>query len=170
MSVHSSSLLAGLFTSATDEWPTPRAFFDQMAAEFGPLDLDVCATPENAKCARFFTRVDDGLAQQWAPARCWMNPPYGRTIGAWMAKAWQESQRGALVVCLVPARTDTAWWHDYAAKGQVRFLRGRLRFEGGKHSAPFPSAVVVFHPAERKSQRRRNGVRWTVWLGAGGCI
>lgn len=147
MSVHSSSLLAGLFTSASDEWPTPRSFFDQMVTEFGPLDLDVCATPENAKCARFFTRADDGLAQQWAPSRCWMNPPYGRTIGAWMAKAWQESQRGALVVCLVPARTDTAWWHDYAAKGQVRFLRGRLRFEGGKHSAPFPSAVVVFHPA-----------------------
>ena len=147
MSVPSTALLAGLFTSATDEWPTPRAFFEQMAAEFGPLELDVCATPANAKCASFYTRADDGLAQPWAPARCWMNPPYGRTIGLWMRKAYEESQRGALVVCLVPARTDTAWWHDYAAKGQVRFLRGRLRFEGGKHSAPFPSAVVVFHPA-----------------------
>ena len=145
--VPSTRLFAGLYSSATDEWPTPRAFFDLMAAEFGPLDLDVCATPENAKCARFYTRDDDGLAQPWAPARCWMNPPYGRTIGAWMAKAWQEAQRGALVVCLVPARTDTAWWHDCAAKGQVRFLRGRLRFEGGKSNAPFPSAVVVFHPA-----------------------
>ena len=76
-----------------------------------------------------------------------MNPPYGRDMGKWVRKAYEESQRGALVVCLVPARTDTAWWHDYAAKGYVRFLRGRLRFEGGKHSAPFPSAVVVFHPA-----------------------
>lgn len=137
-----------MFTSSTAEWPTPQAFFDQIAAEFGPFDLDVCATADNAKCGRFFTRHQDGLAQQWAPARCWMNPPYGREIKAWMEKAFTESQRGALVVCLVPARTDTAWWHDYAARGQVRFLRGRLRFEGGKHSAPFPSAVVIFHPKE----------------------
>lgn len=73
-----------------------------------------------------------------------MNPPYGRTIGAWMRKAYEESLKGAVVVCLVPARTDTAWWHDYAAKGKVRFLRGRLKFEGAKANAPFPSALVVF--------------------------
>lgn len=133
------------FSSASDEWPTPQDFFDKCNAEFGPLDLDVCATAENAKCLRYFTKADDGLAQVWS-GRVWMNPPYGREIGAWMAKAWRSSQAGALVVCLVPARTDTAWWHDYAAKGTVRFIRGRLKFGGHKNSAPFPSALVVFSP------------------------
>lgn len=133
------------FSSASDEWPTPQDFFDKCNAEFGPLDLDVCATAENAKCPRYFTKADDGLAQVWS-GRVWMNPPYGREIGAWMAKAWRSSQAGALVVCLVPARTDTAWWHDYAAKGAVRFIRGRLKFGGHKNSAPSPSALVVFSP------------------------
>jgi phage N-6-adenine-methyltransferase len=103
----------------------------------------VCATAENAKCSRYFTIEDDGLAQEWR-GRCWMNPPYGREIGAWMAKAWSSAAAGALVVCLVPARTDTPWWHDYAIKGEVEFLRGRLKFGGHKNPAPFPSAVVVF--------------------------
>jgi phage N-6-adenine-methyltransferase len=111
----------------------------------GPLELDVCASPTNAKCPRYYTREDDGLTQPWE-GKCWMNPPYGRTIGQWMKKAYEESQRGALVVCLVPARTDTAWWHDYATKGQVAFIRGRLKFGGHVNSAPFPSATVVFMP------------------------
>lgn len=132
-----------MFSSATVEWPTPRDFFDKCAAEFGPFDLDPCATAENAKAARYYTKHDDGLAQSWT-GRVWMNPPYGRTISAWMRKAYEESLKGAVVVCLVPARTDTAWWHDYAAKGKVRFLRGRLKFEGAKANAPFPSALVVF--------------------------
>lgn len=136
MSVH--------FSSATDLWATPQDFFDRLNAEFG-FETDVCATDENAKCPKYFTEATDGLAQQWTGV-CWMNPPYGRTIGAWMAKAWHSSQAGATVVCLVPARTDTAWWHDYAAKGEVRFIRGRLKFGGHKNSAPFPSAVVVFRP------------------------
>lgn len=79
-----------------------------------------------------------------------MNPPYGRSIGLWMAKAYEESMRGALVVCLVPARTDTRWWHDYAMKGEIRLYKGRIRFVGAKASAPFPSAVVVFRPANFK--------------------
>lgn len=133
------------FSSRTDEWPTPRDFFERVSDEFGPFDLDPCATPENAKCARFFTRDDDGLAQDWT-GKVWMNPPYGREIGRWMRKAHESSLAGALVVCLVPARTDTAWWHDYAAKGRVRFVRGRLKFGGSRTSAPFPSALVVFAP------------------------
>jgi phage N-6-adenine-methyltransferase len=133
------------FSSASDDWPTPQDFFDRMNALYGPLELDVCASPENAKCPRYYTRDDDGLAQPW-DGKCWMNPPYGRTIGQWMKKAYEESQRGALVVCLVPARTDTAWWHDYATKGQVTFIRGRLKFGGHVNSAPFPSATVVFLP------------------------
>ena len=134
-------------SSRTDEWPTPPDVFSQLAREFGPFDLDPCATPENAKCPRYFTRADNGLAQHWA-GRVYLNPPYGRHgggIAAWMRKAWESVQNGTdLVVCLVPARVDTAWWHDYAARGEVRFLRGRVRFEGASSGAPFPSAVVVF--------------------------
>ena len=130
------------FSSATDLWATPQDLFDRLHAQYG-FETDVCATLENAKCPKFFTKADDGLAQQWSGV-CWMNPPYGRQIGAWMAKAYQASQAGATAVCLVPARTDTAWWHDYAAKGAAEFLRGRLKFGDHKNSAPFPSAIVVF--------------------------
>lgn len=136
--------LAVHFSSATDLWATPQAFFDSVAIEF-PFQLDVCALPENAKCPRYFTPAQDGLAQVWKGV-CWMNPPYGREIGKWVKKAFESAQEGATVVCLLPARTDTAWWHDYAAKGEVRFLRGRLKFGGQKNSAPFPSALVVFRP------------------------
>lgn len=134
-----------LLSSVKMDWATPQAFFDNLNTEFG-FTLDPCAAPETAKCLEFFTPLDDGLNKTWAPHRCFMNPPYGREIGKWMRKAYEESLKGALVVCLVPSRTDTAWWHDYAIKGEVRFLRGRLKFEGALHPAPFPNAVVVFHP------------------------
>lgn len=137
MSVH--------FSSATDLWATPQDTFDALNEEF-QFNTDVCANADNAKCKHFYTVEDDGLSQPWIGS-CWMNPPYGRTIKAWMRKAHEESQKGATVVCLVPARTDTAWWHDYAVKGEVRFIRGRLKFGGHKNSAPFPSAVVVFRGA-----------------------
>jgi phage N-6-adenine-methyltransferase len=132
-----------MFSSATDLWYTPQDFFDKLNAEFG-FELDVCDTAENAKCARFYTKEDDGLEQPWEGV-CWMNPPYGRVIGQWVKKAAIEAAKGATVVCLVPARTDTAWWHDYCIKyGDIRFIRGRLKFGGQKNSAPFPSAVVIF--------------------------
>lgn len=134
-----------MFSSRTDDWATPADLYAELDAEFS-FTLDPCATPDNAKCPSFYTREDDGLAKPWS-GHVFMNPPYGAAIGLWMAKAWLEAQRGALVVCLVPARVDTAWWHDYAAKGEVRFLRGRLRFGTAEHSAPFPSAVVVFRPS-----------------------
>ncbi len=130
------------FSSATDDWSTPQELFDQLEAEFG-FDLDVCATAENAKCERFFTRDVDGLGQPWA-GNCWMNPPYGDAIGDWVAKAHATGDEGWLVVCLLPARTDTNWWWDHARYGEVRFLKGRLRFGGAESSAPFPSCVVIF--------------------------
>lgn len=133
------------FSSATDEWPTPQEFFDNVSAEFGPFDLDPCCTTESAKAPKFFTKAEDGLAQSWH-GKVWMNPPYGRTIGLWMAKAYQAFKDGATVVCLVPARTDTAWWHEFAMKGEVRFVRGRIKFAGHRWNAPFPSALVVFKP------------------------
>jgi phage N-6-adenine-methyltransferase len=131
-----------MFSSKTDLWATPQDFFDKLNAVHG-FELDVCATPDNAKCNKYYTVADDGLAQQWKGV-CWMNPPYGRDIKAWMKKAYESSLNGAKVVCLVPARTDTQWWHDYAMKGQIEFIKGRLKFGGHKDSAPFPSAVVVF--------------------------
>lgn len=133
------------FSSECHTWATPPDLFAELDREFG-FTLDVCALPENSKCERFFTPDDDGLSQPW-DGICWMNPPYGREIGRWMRKAFEESQRGATVVCLVPARTDTAWWHDWAMKGEIRFLRGRVRFVGAKANAPFPSALVIFRGA-----------------------
>lgn len=134
------------FSSDTDQWSTPQSFFDGLHTEFC-FDLDVCADADNAKCAAYYTSETDGLAQDWGRHRCWMNPPYGRSIGQWLKKAYEASLQGALVVCLVPARTDTAWWHDICSKAaDIRFVRGRLKFGTAKHNAPFPSAVVIFRP------------------------
>jgi site-specific DNA-methyltransferase (adenine-specific) len=98
------------FSSATPEWETPQALFDELSHIFGGFTLDPCATTQNAKCTRFFTREDDGLSQPWT-GKVFVNPPYGREIGKWVRKAYEESQNGALVVCLLPARVDTRWWH-----------------------------------------------------------
>jgi phage N-6-adenine-methyltransferase len=136
MSVH--------FSSETDLWSTPQDFFDRLNAIYH-FRTDVCATHQNAKCSHYFTKEDDGLSKEWGGV-CWMNPPYGREIGKWMKKAYESSQAGTTVVCLVPARTDTKWWHSYAMKGQIEFIKGRLKFGGSKNSAPFPNAVVVFKP------------------------
>lgn len=132
------------FSSASDNWATPPEFFASIEKEFGKFDLDVCASASNAKCKVYFTEKDDGLRQRWS-GKIWMNPPYGRTIGKWMKKAYDSARSGAFVVCLIPARTDTSWWHEYAARGTVRFIRGRLKFGGHKNSAPFPSALVIFN-------------------------
>lgn len=142
------------FKSEVHTWETPIDLFRRLNAEFR-FQLDVCALPDTAKCARYFTPADDGLAQPWDGV-CWMNPPYGRQIGHWMRKAFEESQRGCTVVCLVPARTDTEWWHQYALRGEIRFLRGRLRFGGAVSSAPFPSAIVIFR--DRWCERRPDGI------------
>ena len=136
-----------LFTSDTNEWGTPRHLFDLIHGEFG-FDLDVCANAENAKCERFYSKEQNGLALPWAPSRCWMNPPYGREIGRWVARAKIEAVAGALVVGLVPARTDAAWWHENVMRGatEVRLIAGRLCFGRSLTPAPFPSAVVVWRP------------------------
>jgi phage N-6-adenine-methyltransferase len=140
------------FSSATCEWSTPPALFAELDREHH-FTLDVCATSENAKCERFFTRQENGLAQPWT-GRVWCNPPYGRFIGRWVRKAFQSVQSGEaeIVVCLLPARPGSSWFQDYALLGEVRFLRGRLRFGGAKNSAPFPSAVVVFRDAQNRNE------------------
>ena len=133
-----------MFSSETDLWSTPQDTFDKLNSEFGFV-LDVCATKENAKCNQFYTLENDGLAQKWSGV-CWMNPPYGRQIGKWIQKAYESSPHGATVVCLLPSRTDTKWFHDYCMKGEIRFIKGRLKFGGSKNSAPFPSMIVIFRP------------------------
>lgn len=146
------------FSSATDDWATPPELFAKLDARWR-FTLDPCASPENAVCRRYFTIADNGLLQPWR-GRVFLNPPYGRVIGKWVAKALAEVQLGnaELVVALLPARTDTAWWHDWVLPcAQVEFLRGRLKFGGSKHSAPFPSCLAVyqrplrnpFHNSER---------------------
>lgn len=134
----------GMFSSASDEWETPQYLFDELNREFH-FNIDVCATQENAKCEQYYDKSMDGLLQSWAGG-VWMNPPYGRNIGKWVKKAYESSLNGATVVCLLPSRTDTAWWHDYCMKGEIRFIRGRLKFGNSKNSAPFPSVVVIFKP------------------------
>lgn len=129
-----------MFSSKTDLWETPQELFDKYNAIYN-FNTDVCALPENAKCEHFFTPEIDGLQQEWQGV-CWCNPPYGRKIGEWVKKA---AEANATVVMLLPARTDTKWFHDYCKPlGQVEFLRGRLRFGGSKNAAPFPSMIVVF--------------------------
>ena len=130
------------FSSDSVEWETPQALFD-LINSVANFETDVCASPDKAKCPVFYTPEVDGLAQDWS-GMCWMNPPYGRSISNWMRKAEHESRKpDTTVVCLLPARTDTAWWHEYALKGMVLYIRGRLKFGGHKNSAPFPSAIVV---------------------------
>lgn len=146
------------FSSRKTDWETPRELFRVWDASHGPFTLDVCATARNAKCGRYFSPEINGLIQPWRGV-CWMNPPYGRAIGLWIAKAMAEIEaaRAKRIVCLVPARTDTAWWHDFILPhGAVHFLRGRVRFEGAEHPAPFPSAIVVFErlPASEQQHAR----------------
>jgi len=141
-----------MFSSATDMWETPQDFFDKLNDEFH-FTLDACATGANRKCDRYFSERDNGLAQNWAGHTVWCNPPYGRKKTAlWVQKAVQESWcLGTTVVMLLPARTDTAWFHDFIlGRSEIRFVRGRLKFGGSKDSAPFPSMVVVFGEKMRK--------------------
>lgn len=137
------------FSSQTDDWSTPQWLFDSISREF-LFTLDPCASRENAKCRQYFTKQEDGLMLSWEGETVFMNPPYGRIIGRWIRKAHEEARRGATVVCLVPARTDTEWFHRYCVSAEVRFLRGRLKFGSAKSSAPFPSAIIIFRSRMRR--------------------
>ena len=135
-----------LFSSKTFEWETPRDFFDKLNWRFGPFNLDPCATKESAKCVNYYTKENDGLSKSWKGHTVFVNPPYGRQIHKWIEKAYNESMdNGTTVVMLIPARTDTRYWHDYVMKArEIHFVKGRLKFGDSTNSAPFPSAVVVF--------------------------
>lgn len=141
-----------MFSSKTDQWATPQYFYDELNREFN-FTLDPCADDYNHKCEKYFTKEIDGLSQDWSGQRVFCNPPYGKEIGDWVKKCYEEVQNGCpLAVLLVPARTDTRWFHNYIYKkaAEIRFIKGRLKFGDAQNSAPFPSMVVVFREEEEK--------------------
>ena len=145
------------FSSVTNEWATPPELYAWLDARFH-FTLDPCCTHETAKCQKHFTIVEDGLSKSWGEETVFMNPPYGRAIGIWVKKAFEACEKGATVVCLIPARTDTKWWYKYCtAADEIIFFVGRVKFiENGKrikNSAPFPSCAVVFRPKVVKNLR-----------------
>ena len=132
-----------MFSSKTYEWETPQDFFNELNKEFC-FTLDPCAAKENAKCKKFYTKKDDGLSKSWDNEIVFCNPPYGREIGKWVKKA--SELRNGKVIMLIPSRTDTKWFHDYIYnKTEIRFIKGRLKFNDLKNSAPFPSMIVIFN-------------------------
>ena len=136
----------GLFTSNTDLWSTPISFYNELNKQF-KFTLDPCCTEDNRKCDKYFTKEDDGLSQSWQGETVFMNPPYGREIVKWVKKAYEESLKpDTKIVMLLPARTDTRWFHDYIYhKSKITFVKGRLKFGDGKNPAPFPSMVVEYY-------------------------
>jgi site-specific DNA-methyltransferase (adenine-specific) len=145
-------ITSGLMSSKTNEWSTPNDLFQKLDLEFH-FTLDPCCTHENAKCKKHFTSEENGLMQNWSNDIVFMNPPYGRQIGNWIKKAHESSLEGATIVCLIPARTDTIYWHKHIWDEiknkprlgvEIRFIKGRIKFGEYKSSAPFPSAIIVF--------------------------
>ena len=131
----------------SDEWATPQAIFDDLNAEFH-FDLDPAATAENRKCKKYFSRDDNGLSKDWGGSRVFCNPPYSE-IDRWVRKAWDDGHKAnTVVVMLIPARTDTRYFHNYILhRAEIRFIKGRIKF-GGRDNAPFPSMVVIYRGPE----------------------
>ena len=140
--------LAPLMTSGGSDWQTPKDLFAALHAQHA-FTLDAAASDANAQLPKYYTEEDNSLAKTWAPHRVWLNPPYGRAMPLWMAKA---AKAKTFVMVLVPARTDTAWWHQWVIPHatQIAYVRGRLTFEGAKGSAPFPSAIITYEPGARR--------------------
>jgi phage N-6-adenine-methyltransferase len=153
-----------MFSSKKQDYGTPKQLFDELDKEFH-FNLDVCANEINHKCDNYFTEEINGLKQEWN-GTCWMNPPYDSCY-EWIEKAYIESLKGSTIVALIPARTDTKYYHKFIKNAsEVRFLDGRVKFEGAEGTAPFPSMVVVFednnkHIAEHVDYRGRHKERLT---------
>ena len=132
-------------SSKTDNWATPQDFFDNLNEEFH-FTLDPCANEENHKCDLFFTKEQDGLTKDWGEHVVFCNPPYGKEIANWVRYSYEQSQKpNTTVVMLIPARTDTRYFHDYIyGKAEIRFIKGRLKFGSATTAAPFPSMVVIY--------------------------
>jgi phage N-6-adenine-methyltransferase len=146
------AIASALYSSRTEEWQTPQSFFTELHREFS-FTLDPCATNQNAKCATYFTKTEDGLLQDWGSHIVFCNPPYGRDMALWARKCFEASQAGATVVLLAHARTDTRWFHGwvYNKATEIRFVKGRLKFGDAKNSAPFPSLIAVFRACTKNA-------------------
>lgn len=142
----------GMFTRDRKDWETPAALFERLNLKYH-FELDVAASPENAKCGRFYTEQDNGLLLPWSAVN-WCNPPYGKEILNWCRKADEEAGKGNITVMLIPARTDARWFHEYCNKYHIEFIRGRIKFVGAKYNAPFPSMLVYFGIKGRKNEVR----------------
>jgi len=162
-------LQKAMVSSKSNEWETPQELFDELDSEFH-FTLDPCATPQIAKCDKYYTKADDGLKHSWANEIVFMNPPYGGHTGKWIEKAWYESQYGAVVVCLIVSSTDRSYWHDYIFPyaTEIRWLRGRLRFGEADSTAPFASAIVVFSNRkgeyQKQAYRKMKSGKWQYFL------
>jgi phage N-6-adenine-methyltransferase len=145
-----------LFSSSTTEWETPDNLYNELNKEFH-FSLDPAANKNNTKCKLHFTKKENGLSEKWqefdgggyVSSRVFCNPPYGREVGKWVAKADQEFRSGnaELIVMLLPSRTDVKWFHQYIYNKPnvtIKFIKGRLTFKGAKHPAPFPSMLVIW--------------------------
>ena len=145
MSVH--------FSSNSNEWNTPDDLYNILDKEFN-FTLDPCTNGLNNKCEFYYTEKENGLIQDWSKDIVFMNPPYGRQISQWIEKAYNESLKGSKVVCLIPSRTDTKYWHDFIFNkaSEIRFIKGRLKFGNSKNSAPFPSAIIVYNSKFNKTK------------------
>lgn len=137
-----------MYSSKTDQWATPLDLFQKLDQEFH-FNLDPCADETNHKCENYYTKADNGLEKDWGGARVFCNPPYGTEIKKWVEKSFRESQKdNTIVVMLIPARTDTSYFHDYILhRSEIRFIKGRLKFGDSKSAAPFPSMLVIFRSA-----------------------
>lgn len=154
------SVNAALSASASDEWAAPQNYFDVIDERYGPFLLDVCATPQNAKCERFYTREKDGLANPWS-ANNWMNPPCGCDIGSWIKRASDEAKNGNTTIALLPARIDTRLFHEYInGKHEFHLLCGCPEFGGGRSGAPFSVMLVIFRPTAPKRGREPLNPEW----------
>ena len=133
------------YMSKSNEWTTPPDLFNKLNLKYN-FTLDPCCTKDSALCDKYYTIEDNGLIQDWSEDIVFMNPPYGREIGKWIEKAYKESLKGATIVCLIPARTDTRYWHNFIFPyaSDIKFIKGRLKFGSGNAPAPFPSALVEF--------------------------
>ena len=156
-------LQKAMVSSKSNEWSTPQEFFDELNKEFF-FTLDPCSTNENKKCSTNYTIQDDGLSKDWSGHSVFMNPPYGGHTKKWIEKAWRESLKGAIVVCLIVSSTDRSYWHDiiFPYASEIRFVRGRLKFGNVKSTAPFASAIIIFgkNTSIDKSINYKNRIRY----------
>lgn len=151
-----------MFSSDKMDWGTPRDLYESLDKEFN-FSYDLCALPYNTKCTFYFSPDQDSMKQDWhkIDGYCWLNPPYGRDIIKWIKKAYEESLIGAKIVILIPSRTDTKYWHKYCMKSShIRFIEGRVKFEGAKDVAPFPSALIIFDGSSYSDGPRISGYNY----------